>query len=100
MGVVDFGEDLFDEPQQAVLVLFVEQEPVLDFGGAARGLEQPDGLVEAAAELLQVFPKLEHVGEKVVEGLVAVEDADGFLQEYATGIVRQCRADGAGGEVF
>ena len=66
---------------------------MLDVGEVTEAVETVDGLVEVLADLVEFFLELEHVGEVVVDGLVAVAFDDGFTQEDFAAVF----AEGGGG---
>ena len=58
-------------------------------------METMDGLVEIVDDAVEVVPEPGHIGEEVVEGLVAVADGHGFLKQYAPGVIADGGREGA-----
>lgn len=93
IGLVEFLGNEFDLPEELGFVLFVEQDPVLYFGRNVQGMEAVDGLVEVVADVVEFFAEFHHVGQKVIDGLVAVAFDDGLSQQDLAAVL----AEGAGG---
>jgi len=66
IGGVYCCKDLLDELEQAVLILLIEKQPMLKLGVSFQFMQLVHRLVKLVADLEQVLPQYQHVGEKIV----------------------------------
>src|ERR1700722_15495333 len=94
ISLIDLLRNAFYQLKQVVLILLVEQEPMLDFRGMLKRVKPVNGLVKIVADLAELFAELEHVSQEIVKRLVAAQDFDWLLQQYSPAVVGKGRADG------
>jgi hypothetical protein len=94
-----FGNS-FDLPVEFGLVLFVDEDPLLDVGQVPEFMQVIDGLGEVVADVVEVFSELQHIGEEVIERFVAVALDDRLAEEDFAAVFADGGAGGLAGEHF
>jgi len=100
MDLIYFLGNSFDLPVEFGLVLFVDEDPLLDVGQVPEFMQVIDGLVEVVADVVEVFSELQHIGEEVIERFVAVAFDDRLAQEHLAAVFADRGAGGLAGEHF
>jgi hypothetical protein len=82
----------FDLSEELGLVLLVQHNPVLNIRDELETVQAVDGLIEVGADRVEFLPERDHIGQKIIDALIPVPDADRLVERDAADIVAEVAA--------